>query len=95
MNDTVNQAHPYPRAVEGFEEALERARAGKIAAFAMLWVDPNGVIGWKWHLGARPQTDMVGGVACMQWAITTGVMSQLPPPESEPTMPKPPTSTPQ
>ena len=34
MNEASKQAHPFPKAVEAFEEALDRARTAKIAAFA-------------------------------------------------------------
>jgi hypothetical protein len=84
MNETAQQAHPFPRSVEAFEEALERARAGKIAAFAIMTIDPNGVVGWKWHFGMRPQTDMIGGLACMNWAITNNAMNPPPPPPPPP-----------
>jgi hypothetical protein len=87
MNETTQQAHPFPRSVEAVEEILEKARAAKISAFAMLWVDPNGVVGWKWHFGSRPQTDLIGGIQCMQWTITTKAMEPIP----QPPMPEPPT----
>lgn len=86
MNETTQQAHPFPRSVEAFEESLERANAAKVAAFAIITVDPNGVVGWKWHFGARPQTDLIGGLACMTWAIITNAM-QPPPPPPPPPMP--------
>lgn len=84
MNETAQQAHPFPRSVEAFEDTLERARAAKIAAFAVLMVDPNGVVTWKWHFGARPQTDLIGGISCMQWAIMNNAMNPPPPPAQAP-----------
>jgi hypothetical protein len=90
MNETTQQAHPFPRSVEAFEETLERARAAKVAAFALITVDANGVVGWKWHFGARPQTDLIGGITCMQWAIITNAMQPLPSPPQP--MPEAPTS---
>jgi hypothetical protein len=90
MNETLEQAHPFPRSVEAFEEVLKRAHDAKIAAFAVMWVDPQGVVGWKWHFGARPQTDMIGGLACMTWAITNNAMNPPPPP---PPIPEPPSET--
>lgn len=84
MNEAAQQAHPFPRSVEAFEEILERARAAKIAAFAVITVDPNGIVSWKWHFGARPQTDLIGGIHCMQWALTNKAMEPLPPPPPGP-----------
>jgi hypothetical protein len=88
MNDDVKQqAHPFPRSVEAFEEVVERARAAKISAFAVIWVDPQGVVGWKWHFGTRPQTDLIGGIECMKWTIVTKAMEPIP----QPPIPDPPT----
>jgi hypothetical protein len=88
MNETSQQAHPFPRSVEAFEETLERARAAKVAAFALITVDAAGVVGWKWHFGARPQTDLIGGITCMQWAIITNALQPLPqPPQPMPEVP--------
>lgn len=83
MNETTKQAHPFPRSVEAFEEILERAQAAKIAAFAVITVDPNGVVNWKWHFGTRPQTDLIGGIRCMDWTITTNAMTPIPEPATD------------
>jgi hypothetical protein len=88
MNDSApQQAHPFPRSVEAFEEVLQRAQDAKIAAFAVLTVDPNGVVGWRWHFGNRPQTDLIGGIECMKWTIVTKAMQPL----EQPPIPDPPT----
>ena len=84
MNDT---AHPFPRSVEALEAALEKARAGKVAAFAIITVDPAGVVGWAWHFGARPQTDLIGGIEAMRFTILTKAMEPVP----QPPIPDPPT----
>lgn len=89
MNETAKQAHPFPRSVEAFEETLKLAQAAKIAAFAVMMVDAAGVVTWKWHFGARPQTDLIGGLACMTWAITNNAMN---PPPAPPQAPPPPPS---
>jgi hypothetical protein len=83
MNEAPDRQspHPFPRSVEAFEEILKRAHQGTIAAFAVMWVDPYGVVGWKWHFGTRPQTDVIGGIHCMQWTITTNAMAPIPMPE--------------
>lgn len=81
--------HPFPRSVEAFSESLERAQAGGMGAFAIMWVDPNGVIGWKFHFGIRPQTDLIGGIACMEHAIIAGAMKPL----EQPPIPEPATKT--
>lgn len=80
MNETAQPTHPFPRSIEAFEEVLERAKEAKIAAFAIITVDPNGIVGWRWHFGARPQTDLIGGIQCMNWAVVNNAMQQQPPP---------------
>jgi len=95
MNDetAAKEAHPFPRSVEAFDEVLTRAQAAKIAAFAVIWVDPNGVVGWKWHFGARPQTDLIGGIECMKHTIISKAMQPVEPaPPTQPDMPDPPTN---
>lgn len=83
------QAHPFPRSVEAFEETLKRSHDGKISAFAVIWVDPAGVVGWKWHFGNRPQTDLIGGIECMKWTIVTKAMAPI----EQPPIPDPETTT--
>jgi hypothetical protein len=90
VNETAQPPHPFPRSVEAFEETLKRAHAAQVAAFAIITVDPNGIVNWKWHFGARPQTDLIGGLTCMQWAITNNAMNPPPMPPQAP-MPEPPT----
>jgi hypothetical protein len=87
MNETAQTPHPFPRSVQAFEETLERAQEAKVAAFAIITVDPAGIVGWKWHFGARPQTDLIGGIECMRWAIVNNAMNPPPPPP----IPDPPT----
>lgn len=83
MNDVqddeniTEQAHPFPRSVEAFEEVLKRAHDAKIAGFAVVCVDPNGVVNWKWHFGNRPQTDLIGAIECMKWTIVTKAMEPI------------------
>lgn len=94
--DNPEHVHPFPRSVEAFEETLKLAHDQKVAAFAILTVDPAGIVGWKWHFGGRPQTDLIGGIACMQWAITTNAMNPPPAPPQPIPMPDvaaPPTGT--
>lgn len=86
MNETAPPTHPFPRSIEAFEETLERARAAKISAFAVITVDPNGIVTWKWHFGARPQTDLIGGLSCMQHVIISNAMQ---PPQLQQPMPLP------
>ena len=88
VNETGQQAHPYPRSVEAIEETLKLAQAGRVAAFAILTVDPGGVVKWGWHLGSRLPTDLIGGIACMQQVIIAHAMT--PPPAPQP-QPEPPT----
>jgi|HubBroStandDraft_6_1064221.scaffolds.fasta_scaffold00345_21 hypothetical protein len=88
MNETAQQAHPFPRSVEAFEDVLKRSQDGTIAAFAVIWVDPQGIVGWKWHFGNRPQTDLIGGIECMRYTIISKAMEPLPQP---PPIPDPPT----
>ncbi len=87
----AQQAHPFPRSVEAFEAALEKARAAKIAAFAIMTVDPNGVVGWAWHFGSRPQTDLIGGIETMKVTI---IQKAMQPVEAAPStqMPEPPST---
>jgi hypothetical protein len=92
MNETTQQAHPFPRSVEAFEEVLKNAHAAKISGFAVIWVDPQGIVGWKWHFGNRPQTDLIGGIECMKWTIVTTAMQPIPQPAPPPEMPEPPTT---
>jgi len=93
MNEAAEQAHPFPRSVEAFEEVLKRAHDAQIAAFAVLTVDPQGVVNWKWHFGARPQTDLLGGLTCMNWAIVNNAMTAVPPPPRPPEPNEPERST--
>jgi hypothetical protein len=92
MNDIPDQqppTHPFPRSVEAFEEILKRSHDAKISAFAVIWVDPAGIVGWKWHFGNRPQTDLIGGIECMKWTIVTKAMEPI----VQPPIPDPPTET--
>jgi hypothetical protein len=91
LNDeTPKEApHPFPRSVEAFEEVLKRAHDATIAAFAVLTIDPAGIVKWTWHFGARPQTDLIGGLECMRWTIVTKAMQPVEPP---PPIPDPPTN---
>jgi hypothetical protein len=91
MNDESikQQAHPFPRSVEAFEEVLKSAQAAKIAAFAVMWVDPNGIVGWKWHFGNRAQTDLIGGIECMRFTIISKAMEPI----AQPPIPEPATET--
>jgi hypothetical protein len=92
MNETQQQAHPFPRSVEAFEEVLKRAHEAKVAAFAVIWVDPAGIVGWKWHFGNRPQTDLIGGIRCMDHTIVTKAMEPLQPQQPQPSIPEPATN---
>lgn len=87
MNEATKDAHPFPRSTEAFEDVVERARAAKIAAFAVVCVDPQGVVNWKWHFGNRPQTDLIGALECIKWTIVTKAMEPIP----QPDIPDPPT----
>jgi hypothetical protein len=92
MNDNPDQqppTHPFPRSVEAFEEILQLSHNAKISAFAVIWVDPAGIVGWKWHFGSRPQTDLIGGIECMKWTIVTKAMEPL----VQAPIPDPPTET--
>lgn len=89
MNEAAQQAHPFPRSIEAFEESLKRAQAGQIAAFAIITIDANGIVGWKWHFGPRPQTDLIGGITCMQQVIVANAMTAPPPPPAPGPTPTP------
>jgi hypothetical protein len=90
LNDETpkDAPNPFPRSIEAFEEFLKRAHGGKIAAFAVITVDPNGIVNWSWHFGAKPQTDLIGGLECMRWAIVTKAMQPI----EQPPIPDPPTN---
>ena len=87
MDGEPNIPHQFPQAVAALEDAAQRARENKIAAFAVFTVSPDGNIRWGWHLGNRPQTDLIGGLACMQSAIINRAMTAI--------MPEPANQTPQ
>ena len=90
MNESAQQAHPFPRSVEALDEILAKAQAGKVASFAIITVDPNGIVGWKWHFGNRPQTDLIGGIECMKWTIVTNAMTPIMNPQpAQPDIPEP------
>jgi hypothetical protein len=72
---TPRPAQKYYRATEAFAESLARAQRDEIAAFATMWIDPNGKVQWKFHVGDRNQSEFIGGIECMKIAVALGILN--------------------
>jgi hypothetical protein len=78
-SNPTNAGKPNQEIVDIIERLLARAKRGEIASFAWALVEPGNYFGTGFHFGGRPNTELSGVVAGLQYRICQMVLGDREP----------------